>query len=285
MAVFIYGLHCPLSGEIRYIGKSVNPQKRLRAHISCATRRAADHHTSRWIRRLAANDLAPSLVILHEVGPDERWQDVERELIADAIDRGLPLTNSTSGGEGLDYLNEEDRRRYLANLSASMKRYCNTEVGKRQMAKLSAIAASDPDVIRRRNEAIREAYLRPEVISRCSEAAKKTGSMPSVKLARSKASSAMWTNEDYRRHKTAQLASDEFRAAQSMRLSARWSDLAARAKLNDARWTEGQREAQAQRIAIKNKQPIDPEMLARRNAAIKASWDRRKAAKEAGASK
>ena len=282
MAVFIYGLHCPLAGEIRYIGKSVNPQKRLRAHISCAVRHAADHHTSRWIRRLAASDLAPSLVILHKVGPNEKWQDVERRLIADAIQRGLPLTNSTLGGEGLDFVNDGDRQRYLANLSASMKRYCNTEAGKRQMAKLSAIAASDPDVIRRRTEAIREAYRRPEVIARCSEAAKETGSIPSVKLARSKASSAMWENEDYRRRKTAQLASDEFRTAQSMRLSARWSDHAARAKLNNARWTEDQRKAQAQRIAIKNKQPINPEMLARRNAAIKASWDRRKAAKEVG---
>lgn len=285
MAVFIYGLHCPLSGEIRYIGKSVNPQKRLRAHISCAIRGAADHHTSRWIRRLAASDLAPSLVILHEVGADEKWQDVERKFIADAIQRGLRLTNSTAGGEGLDYLNEEDRNRYLVNKAKAMARYRATEAGRKQIAAFATIASSDPEIVARRSEAIRAAYQSDELRQRIGEASKRSASLPSVKAAKSKATLALWEDDDFRKRKLAHLKSDEFRAEQSERLSVRWANPDDRAKLNDARWTEEQRAAQSKRITSRNKKPIDPDVLARRNAAIKASWDRRKAAKEAGASK
>ena len=109
--------------------------------------------------------------------------------------------------------------------------------------------------------------------------------MPSVKAAKSKATRALWEDDDFRKRKLAHLKSDEFRAAQSERLSVRWANPDDRAKLNDARWTEEQRAAQSRRITSRNKKPIDPDVLARRNAAIKASWDRRKAAKEAGASK
>ena len=252
MAVFIYGLHCPLSGEIRYIGKSVNPQKRLRAHISCAIRGAADHHTSRWIRRLSASDLAPSLVILHEVGPDEKWQDVERKLIADAIRRGLRLTNSTAGGEGLDYVNEEDRNRYLANKAKAMARYRATEAGRKKIAAFATIASSDPEIVARRSEAIRATYQNEELRRRIGEASKRTASMPSVKAAKSKATRALWEDDDFRERKLAHLKSDEFRAAQSARIAARWSDPEAKARLVASRWTEEARKAQADRIRARN---------------------------------
>lgn len=252
MAVFIYGLHCPLSGEIRYIGKSVNPQKRLRAHISCAIRGAADHHTSRWIRRLAASDLAPSLVILHEVGPDEKWQDVERKLIADAIHRGLRLTNSTAGGEGLDYLNEEDRNRYLANKAKAMAQYRDTKAGRKQIAAFVNFASSNPEIVARRNESIRKALRKEDVRRRTSEKSKQTAAMPSVKTAQSKAAKALWSDEEYRKHKLAHLKSDEFRAAQSARIAARWADPEAKARLKVSRWTEEARKAQADRIRARN---------------------------------
>ena len=252
MAVFIYGLHCPLSGEIRYIGKSVNPQKRLRAHISCAIRGATDHHTARWIRRLAASDLAPSLVILHEVGQDERWQDVERKLIADAIQRGLRLTNSTAGGEGLDYLNEEDRQRHRNKIAASMAKYRETAAGKKQMAAFLGVASADPEIVARRSEAIRATYQNEELRKRIGEASKRRASMPSVKAAKSKATRALWEDDDFRERKLAQLKSDEFRAAQSARIAARWSDPEAKARLVASRWTEEARKAQADRIRARN---------------------------------
>lgn len=252
MAVFIYGLHCPLSGEIRYIGKSVNPQKRLRAHISCAVRHAADHHTSRWIRRLAASDLAPSLVILHEVGPGEKWQDVERRLIADAIQRGLPLTNSTLGGEGLDYVNEEDRQRHRNKIAASMAKYRETDAGKKQMAAFIGVASGDPEVVARRNEAIKAAYQNEELRLRISEASKRSAAMPSVKAAKSKATAELWEDDAFRKRKLAHLKSDEFRAAQSARISARWADPEAKARMTAGRWTEEARKAQADRIRARN---------------------------------
>lgn len=254
MVVFIYGLHCPLSGDIRYIGKSVNPQKRLRAHISSAIRGATDHHTARWIRRLAASDLEPALIILHQVRSGERWQDIERKFIADALKRGADLTNSTAGGEGLDYVNEEDRSRYLANKAKAMAQYRATEAGRKQIAAFVRVASSDPEIVARRSAAIRAAYQNEELRQQISEASKRSSALPSVKAAKSKATAAMWENGEFRKRKLAHLKSDEFRAAQSARIAARWADPEAKARLKAGRWTEEARKAQADRIRARNQQ-------------------------------
>jgi hypothetical protein len=38
MKIYIYGLRCPITGDIRYIGKSVNPAKRRLHHLGAAAR-------------------------------------------------------------------------------------------------------------------------------------------------------------------------------------------------------------------------------------------------------
>ena len=251
MAVFIYGLFCPVSGGLRYIGKSMNPQKRLSAHVSAAIRGATDHHHARWIRKLAESNLKPDLRILHEVQPGERWQEVERHLISDALGRGISLTNSTAGGEGLDYVNEDDRARYLANKAKAMAKYRATDAGKRQIAAFQAASLS-PENIVRRSESIRAAYQSEDLRQRISETSKRTGALPYVKEAKSKATSALWADETYREKKLAQLKSEEFRAAQSARIAARWADPEAKARLKASRWTEEARKAQADRIRARN---------------------------------
>ena len=74
--------------------------------------------------------------------------------------------------------------------------------------------------------------------------------------------------------------SPDFTQQQADRLTGRWKDPAHRDKMQAARWTDEQRADQVRRLAdrqAKIKKSLTPEVIARRNASIKAAWDRRKA--------
>jgi hypothetical protein len=93
----IYGLVDPRDNQIRYVGKTVEPAKRLYMHIWSARSGRFDNHRDRWIRRVLALGLEPSMTIL-ETTTRERWQERERYWIA-----ALPnLTNISAGGDGVD---------------------------------------------------------------------------------------------------------------------------------------------------------------------------------------
>lgn len=98
--IYIYALICPLSGEPRYIGKTQNPNTRLRAHVSKAKTGQTNHHCAHWIRQLQTQNMQPKLVVLFEVPEDEEWQRHEVRLIAEYKEKGYDLTNLTGGGGG-----------------------------------------------------------------------------------------------------------------------------------------------------------------------------------------
>lgn len=89
---YIYSLVDPISHEIRYIGKTVDPAKRLARHIRDGyTKRS---HKGCWIYGLLQKGLRPKMVILEECLCDD-WIEMEKYYI-----RILPnLTNHTEGGD------------------------------------------------------------------------------------------------------------------------------------------------------------------------------------------
>lgn len=92
----LYGLFCPRSGELRYIGKSVNAKQRLKGHIADASRK--ELLSSCWIKGLLADGLRPEMRVLAKVREDE-WQEAERALIAGHRTAGTRLLNVADGGE------------------------------------------------------------------------------------------------------------------------------------------------------------------------------------------
>lgn len=122
---FIYAL-CDPSGEVRYVGKTDTPHKRLVAHIG-----RARHNMNRWkawcytptrkdswIMHLLDEGKEPELVILEECDfevwfkREEYWRDYY-------LDRGCRLTNrKRNGGRGrlndeyYEITREEEQRRY-----------------------------------------------------------------------------------------------------------------------------------------------------------------------------
>jgi hypothetical protein len=99
MTDYIYALLCP-QGEIRYIGKTTNPEARLAAHISKAKTNQTKHHAANWIRSLINVGEKPAIEIVFEVPEGEPWEPYEIRLIAEFKAEGHRLTNSTGGGDG-----------------------------------------------------------------------------------------------------------------------------------------------------------------------------------------
>lgn len=99
MTDYIYALLCP-QGEIRYIGKTTNPEARLAAHISKAKTCQTKHHAANWIRSLINSGEKPAIEIVFEVPEGEPWEPYEIRLISEFKNEGHRLTNSTGGGDG-----------------------------------------------------------------------------------------------------------------------------------------------------------------------------------------
>lgn len=276
--IYIYGLRCPLAGVIRYVGKSQDPSKRLRGHLTGANTHAYRHHTSRWLRKLIRLGLAPELLILHEVKPEEKWQDVERQFIAEAKRRGWDLTNSTAGGEGLDYLDPSEKARYLENLSASVKKVQRERPeilaamrqggikswSENRASRVAAIAAGWTDESRAQHRAKMDAVRQT----------------PEFKKAKSIGQKNAWATNRHAYLKAH--LSPEARASKSEGAKRSWADPAKRAAKVSGRWTPEARAKQAEEVAARRDKinaAMTPEVRARQAAKLKETWARRKAAR------
>lgn len=271
--VYIYGLLCPLSGDIRYIGKSVNPKRRLNGHLTGAKTGAYNHHTSRWIRKLDRNNLRPDLVVLQELKDGEDWRSAERDWISAALASGWPLTNSTAGGEGLDYIRPEDRDRYRANKSLAMKRYAATPEGRARLERMVA-AANEPEAAQRRAVAVAVANRRPEYRKKMRRVNAEINARSEVKTKKSRASKAMWRDDATRVRIMDSFSSDECKRKQSEAKVRSWADPDVGRKLRAIHSSE---EVRAKKSESKAKNWADPEYRELMSQRLKAAWAKRKA--------
>lgn len=107
---YIYGLFDPRTGELRYVGKSDRPRRRLADQI----RERADTHRCHWVQELCALGLKPEQCIIDAVPVGDDWQAVEMAYIRGAQLAGHALTNGTAGGDGVRDLSPESRARIRA---------------------------------------------------------------------------------------------------------------------------------------------------------------------------
>lgn len=90
---FIYGLVDPRDNQIKYVGKSDHPKKRLRQHLVDYS----NQQKQQWVKELKAASLTPILLVLAEVAADE-WDTQERYWIQKLQDEGCSLLNIQAGG-------------------------------------------------------------------------------------------------------------------------------------------------------------------------------------------
>lgn len=97
--ISIYGLFDPRDDQLRYIGKSTNPRKRMEAHYGQA-RAGSVLHSRRWLAGLLARGLRAEVVVLECATTTEEANDAERFWIAAMRLACCDLTNLTPGGDG-----------------------------------------------------------------------------------------------------------------------------------------------------------------------------------------
>jgi len=116
--IYIYGLFDPRNLELRYIGRTLHLDARLKQHIADARHgRDRNSHKNHWIRQLLNEDLVPAMEVLEECTEDN-WQESEKAWIADCKRFNVRLVNIGLGGENPpgfndlpEYLKEQVRQR------------------------------------------------------------------------------------------------------------------------------------------------------------------------------
>jgi GIY-YIG catalytic domain-containing protein len=130
----IYGLCDPDTGELRYVGKAKNSQKRFKQHIS---ERRMKRPVYAWIRRLIADGKAPALKILETV-EDCEWEFAERRLIAQ-YRKTCNLLNLADGGAMPSQTIEQRKIAAIASNKAQKAKHPALQKlahAKREMARL-----------------------------------------------------------------------------------------------------------------------------------------------------
>lgn len=107
----IYGLF-DSEGALRYVGKAVSPKKRLAGHMKDSRKRNTPLYA--WIRKHGQ----PDMRVLEANCAD--WQEAEKRLIREAIQRGDKLLNLAEGGIQ-PYCSTEQRSRNAKALNQSMR--------------------------------------------------------------------------------------------------------------------------------------------------------------------
>lgn len=94
MKIYIYTLKHPITLEVRYVGKTKSPKRRLSEHLSKPLLKKKNTHLAFWILSLFKKKLKPIMEIIDETEGD--WGSLEKKWV-----KKFPnLCNHTEGGEG-----------------------------------------------------------------------------------------------------------------------------------------------------------------------------------------
>jgi hypothetical protein len=93
----IYGLVCPTSKQIRYIGVTrYSLDKRLNEHLR---ENKSKTYKQKWIKSLLSKGLKPEIVLIC-LTDESNWIETEKFYIKLFKTNGFKLTNTSEGGEG-----------------------------------------------------------------------------------------------------------------------------------------------------------------------------------------
>lgn len=96
--IYIYALVDPFNRKIRYIGRTNDPERRLKEHLGNYHRK--DSYCQRWIQSVLRQGKQPRLKVIEECNEDT-WKVRECHWIAFYRAKGYQLTNITDGGDGV----------------------------------------------------------------------------------------------------------------------------------------------------------------------------------------
>lgn len=95
----IYTLEHPVTGEVRYVGKTEQSlSTRLIKHVHDCKR--SKTHRNNWIQSILNQGLRPTISLIDEVSVED-WQIYEKYWISQFRTWGFSLVNGTEGGEAV----------------------------------------------------------------------------------------------------------------------------------------------------------------------------------------
>lgn len=160
MKTYIYTLSDPATGVVRYVGKTINPKKRLADHCS---KRKSSRHKESWISSLRHKHQKPIMDIIDCVD-FVAWEFWEIHYISLFRSWGFDLVNHDKGGRGSASLETREKLRVastgrkqsssaIAKTAAANRGRKNTEECKQRISEKLKGRKVPKDVLERRARA------------------------------------------------------------------------------------------------------------------------------------
>jgi hypothetical protein len=163
MPFTVYGLFDPLTGELRYVGKTILAlPKRLAQHMYEARRKGWGSHRVHWINSLLQQCVKPEIDTLQTCDDAQDLSWWERWHIAYWPGVGADLTNNSEGGEGGHYFSAETRQK----ISIALKGRPHDAERKRKISETTRGRRQDRVIVEKRAAAIRGRKQTPEHIEK-----------------------------------------------------------------------------------------------------------------------
>lgn len=151
---FVYLLVDPDTDEVRYVGKSANPEGRLKSHMRY--KQSARLPVGLWARSLMSRCSAPTLRIYGACATESEAFALERLAVAEFRGGGARLLNQTDGGDGLSG-HEFSASHRQALSTATTRHWQNPESREIQSAALRK-ACSSSDIRTARSSALKQKW-------------------------------------------------------------------------------------------------------------------------------
>lgn len=159
---FIYTLKDPITNEIRYVGKTIYLEYRLKRHCGINLART---RKEKWIESLLVIGLKPVIEIIDEV-PLHEWKFWEIYWISQFKTWGFNLTNGDNGGQG------GSEGRFVTEETRNKLRKCGYMRRGAKMTEESRIKISKASKYQAENESVENRAIRLENLKRGQELSK-----------------------------------------------------------------------------------------------------------------
>lgn len=247
MVIDIYFLTDPRDGTVRYVGKAKDSKYRLKAHL----KDDAVNRKANWLKRLKSLGLQPTMDIVETVDEGEA-DESERFWIAFMKSCGASLVNTKNGGEGGPIPHDVRKK-----ISQSHIGIHQTEESLKKIRAARAKQILDPEMLRRLHEGNRGRKLSPEHAAALA-ASNKTRIISDETRRKMRESHLGRKQSPELIEKRAAACRGKKRTDETKRkIAAGW--------------------ARRRELGLKKASPT-PEVIARRSAAVKATWARKRAA-------
>ena len=142
--VYIYLLRDPRNWEIFYIGKTINPRKRMLEHSHFKKGALQNSGRIRRLRAIAESNHVPKMEIL-QICPEWQWKEKERKWIKEYRDAGIKLTNLSDGGESYPS-GRSNTPEVIAYRASKIRGFKHTEEAKARIKETNRVYWSDPAI-------------------------------------------------------------------------------------------------------------------------------------------